>query len=199
MMPLQLPCSLRVSASLPLLRPLMAAAAAASAAVSPAALHNLGRADSPTGLVALSFTSPTSMKGRTLMTIKRTTTTTALEVTRPFSQLLAASSPRRGPKQKGGKKGGGGGASAQQQTGAGSGAAVPPGADHVFNIYSTIKEDHVLLPEECYPDWLWELEKPEKSYGELAMMFLYGQVCGEEINVFSSTRPSKNGSHFLIE
>ena len=53
---------------------------------------------------------------------------------------------------------------------------MPPGADHVFNIYSEIKEDHVLLPDECYPKWLWELEKPEKSYGELAMMFIYGQV-----------------------
>ncbi|UVC50170.1 hypothetical protein MACK_004040 [Theileria orientalis] len=47
--------------------------------------------------------------------------------------------------------------------------------EHIFNIYASIKEDHELLPDEAYPDWLWQLDKPDKSYGELIQMFVYGK------------------------
>ncbi|CRH00105.1 mitochondrial ribosomal protein L37, putative [Plasmodium relictum] len=46
---------------------------------------------------------------------------------------------------------------------------------HVFNIYNTIDKDHEILPDYAYPKWLWKLEKPLKTYGELALMFLYGK------------------------
>ncbi|KYN96570.1 mitochondrial ribosomal protein L37, putative [Plasmodium reichenowi] len=46
---------------------------------------------------------------------------------------------------------------------------------HIFNIYNTVDEDHEILPDHAYPKWLWKLEKPLKSYGELALMFLYGK------------------------
>lgn len=73
------------------------------------------------------------------------------------------------PKKKVG--GGAGGASASSQSsGAGSGAS------HVFNIYKAIPEDHKILPDEDYPRWLWTLTEKPKSYGQLAMQFLYGQV-----------------------
>jgi len=49
----------------------------------------------------------------------------------------------------------------------------PPGADHIFNIYADQPELEVK-PDNWYPDWLWELEKPRKSYGELSMMFCHG-------------------------
>lgn len=47
--------------------------------------------------------------------------------------------------------------------------------DHVFNIYVQIKEDHTLLPDHCYPTWLWTLEDKKKTYGELSMTFIYGK------------------------
>ncbi|KAF8819593.1 ribosomal protein L37 [Cardiosporidium cionae] len=50
-----------------------------------------------------------------------------------------------------------------------------PTSDHVFNIYSSIKEDHSLLPDEQYPEWLWTLNKPLKTYGELTVMFIHGK------------------------
>ncbi|SCM21062.1 mitochondrial ribosomal protein L37, putative [Plasmodium chabaudi chabaudi] len=46
---------------------------------------------------------------------------------------------------------------------------------HIFNIYNTVDKDHDILPDDAYPKWLWSLEKPLKSYGELALMFLYGK------------------------
>ncbi|CAA9988262.1 mitochondrial ribosomal protein L37, putative [Plasmodium knowlesi strain H] len=46
---------------------------------------------------------------------------------------------------------------------------------HIFNIYNTVEKDHEILPDHAYPKWLWDLEKPMKSYGELALMFLYGK------------------------
>ncbi|KAK2198456.1 hypothetical protein BdWA1_001471 [Babesia duncani] len=47
-------------------------------------------------------------------------------------------------------------------------------SEHLFNIYAAIPQDHEMLPDEAYPKWLWELDKPEKTYGELALMFIYG-------------------------
>ncbi|GIX65337.1 mitochondrial ribosomal protein L37, putative [Babesia caballi] len=32
-----------------------------------------------------------------------------------------------------------------------------------------------MLPDEAYPAWLWELDKPDKTYGELVQMFVYGR------------------------
>uniref|UniRef100_A0A3B0NII1 Large ribosomal subunit protein mL54 n=1 Tax=Theileria annulata TaxID=5874 RepID=A0A3B0NII1_THEAN len=47
--------------------------------------------------------------------------------------------------------------------------------EHLFNIYASIPEDHKLLPDEAYPKWLWELDTPDKTYGELVQMFVHGK------------------------
>mmetsp|Transcript_44092 Transcript_44092/g.104331 ORF Transcript_44092/g.104331 Transcript_44092/m.104331 type:complete len:131 (-) Transcript_44092:39-431(-) len=52
-------------------------------------------------------------------------------------------------------------------------AAGPPGSEQLFNIYAD-RPDHQLRPDEWYPKWLWELEKPPKLYGELALTFIHG-------------------------
>lgn len=49
-----------------------------------------------------------------------------------------------------------------------------PGLDHIFNIFSGL-DDVKIQPDESYPDWLWELEKPQKSYGEMEATFVYGK------------------------
>ncbi|GBE61942.1 mitochondrial ribosomal protein, putative [Babesia ovata] len=72
------------------------------------------------------------------------------------------------PKQKGKK----GAADTQRVTAA---AADSAGDEHLFNIYAGIPEDHVMLPDEAYPSWLWQLDKPDKTYGELLQMFVYGK------------------------
>ncbi|KAL8433922.1 hypothetical protein ACSSS7_003504 [Eimeria intestinalis] len=87
---------------------------------------------------------------------------------------LRLSAPRRAPKKKGGGGGAGGGAPAGAGSAGGKGA--PSGYDHVFNIYKDIKEDAEMLPDECYPKWLWRLADKPKSYGQLASIFLYGRV-----------------------
>ncbi|CBZ52504.1 conserved hypothetical protein [Neospora caninum Liverpool] len=56
-------------------------------------------------------------------------------------------------------------------TASGSGAA---GVDHIFNIFKDVPVDHKILDDNEYPAWLFTLDKPEKTYGELAMTFLYG-------------------------
>ncbi|GAW81005.1 hypothetical protein, conserved [Plasmodium gonderi] len=75
------------------------------------------------------------------------------------------------PKVKPGKKG-------QDKKDAGSGVNMDSSEKqkvHIFNIYNTVDKDHDILPDDAYPKWLWKLEKPMKSYGELALMFLYGK------------------------
>lgn len=47
--------------------------------------------------------------------------------------------------------------------------------EHLLNIYAAIPQDHTMLPDECYPKWLWDLDKPDKTYGELLLMFVYGK------------------------
>ncbi|KAK1442508.1 hypothetical protein BgAZ_300260 [Babesia gibsoni] len=32
-----------------------------------------------------------------------------------------------------------------------------------------------MLPDEAYPKWLWDLDKPDKTYGQLLQMFVYGK------------------------
>ncbi|CEM01631.1 unnamed protein product [Vitrella brassicaformis CCMP3155] len=56
------------------------------------------------------------------------------------------------------------------------GAAAPsePTSGQLFNIFIE-KSDPKLLPDHCYPDWLWGMDKPSKTYGELSLMFVYGQ------------------------
>ena len=44
---------------------------------------------------------------------------------------------------------------------------------HVFNIFAGVP-DPQLQPDEMYPDWLWQLADPPKSYAELSSMFVYG-------------------------
>lgn len=48
--------------------------------------------------------------------------------------------------------------------------------EHLFNIYASIPEDHKILPDEAYPKWLWDLDTPDKTYGELVQMFVHGKV-----------------------
>lgn len=95
----------------------------------------------------------------------------------PRVDLLRLSFPLLAPKKKGAPSGQGGpaGAGAAGAAGAGS-SGSKKGYDHVFNIYKDIEEDHELLPDSCYPQWLWRLQEKPKTYGELAMVFLYGRV-----------------------
>lgn len=77
----------------------------------------------------------------------------------------------RGPKKAAtpvaGKKGKGKSAAADsEQSGDGEGG-------HVFNIFAGVP-DLQLQPDDAYPDWLWKLADPPKSYGELSSMFIYG-------------------------
>ncbi|OEH75203.1 hypothetical protein cyc_00049 [Cyclospora cayetanensis] len=95
-----------------------------------------------------------------------------------FLQVLCPSRVLLAPKKKGPSSAGGGGASGSPR-GAGGGGGPGKGDggyDHIFNIYKDIDEDHKLLPDACYPKWLWQLQGKPKSYGQLAMMFLYGKV-----------------------
>ncbi|KAL8271504.1 hypothetical protein Esti_004539 [Eimeria stiedai] len=89
---------------------------------------------------------------------------------------LRLSAPRWAPKKKGGPSGGPGGGGSPGAGSPGSGGkGAPSGYDHVFNIYKDIAEDHEMLPDECYPSWLWRLADQPKSYGQLASIFLYGR------------------------
>ncbi|KAI4838357.1 ribosomal protein L37 [Plasmodium brasilianum] len=72
------------------------------------------------------------------------------------------------PKVKSGKKG-------QDKKDSGSNKTESSEKVHVFNIYNSVDKDHEILPDHAYPKWLWKLEKPLKTYGELALMFLYGK------------------------
>merc|ERR1712048_173627 len=51
--------------------------------------------------------------------------------------------------------------------------AGPEGHTQLFNIYAG-RPDEEIKPDSWYPKWLWELDKPSKGYGELAMMFIHG-------------------------
>ncbi|EUD65406.1 hypothetical protein C922_04146 [Plasmodium inui San Antonio 1] len=87
------------------------------------------------------------------------------------SRSLFLSQGMLAPKVKPGKKG-------QDKKDGRGGATTDSGEEqkaHIFNIYNTVEKDHEILPDHAYPKWLWELEKPMKSYGELALMFLYGK------------------------
>lgn len=88
-----------------------------------------------------------------------------------FRSLLRLSGLRLSPK----KRGAAASAAAQHAKGpgtaSGSGAA---GVDHIFNIFKDVPVDHKILDDNEYPAWLFTLDKPEKTYGELAMTFLYG-------------------------
>ena len=44
---------------------------------------------------------------------------------------------------------------------------------HIFNIFAGIL-DPQLQSDDMYPDWLWKLADPPKSYAELSSMFIYG-------------------------
>ena len=49
-----------------------------------------------------------------------------------------------------------------------------PGLDHIYNIFAGL-EDVKVQPDDKYPAWLWELEKPQKTYGEVEATFVYGK------------------------
>eukprot|EP00928_Gymnodinium_smaydae_P067765 TRINITY_DN5075_c2_g7_i1.p1 TRINITY_DN5075_c2_g7~~TRINITY_DN5075_c2_g7_i1.p1 ORF type:complete len:155 (-),score=42.35 TRINITY_DN5075_c2_g7_i1:212-619(-) len=80
--------------------------------------------------------------------------------------LLRLSAARFAPKKAKGKAPAAGGAAAAAPAG-------PGGHNQLFNIYAG-REDEKIMPDEHYPAWLWDLEKPRKGYGELAMMFIHG-------------------------
>ena len=94
-----------------------------------------------------------------------------------LSYLSRALSQRRGifemcrpllaPKKKPGKSDGGPGGSGGQET-------LAFGADHVFNIYNG-EQDVKPGPDTQYPKWLWSLTEPQKTYGELESVFVYGR------------------------
>ncbi|CAD7964040.1 unnamed protein product [Amoebophrya sp. A120] len=92
----------------------------------------------------------------------------------PLRPLFSPSPILLGPK----KKNAGGGKDAGQQT-------VAPGAGDVFNIFANVP-DVQLQPDEAYPKWLWDVEKPQPTYGELSLMFIYGQ------NIEAATLPLYN-------
>ncbi|SBS83638.1 mitochondrial ribosomal protein L37, putative [Plasmodium ovale curtisi] len=93
-----------------------------------------------------------------------------------FVRTLFLSRGQLAPKAKPGKKG-------QAKKEAGSTTTTESSEKvHIFNIYNTVDKDHDILPDSAYPKWLWKLEKPLKSYGELALMFLYGKVTQQELN-----------------
>ncbi|EPT30277.1 ribosomal protein L37 [Toxoplasma gondii ME49] len=83
--------------------------------------------------------------------------------------LFRLSFPRLSPK----KKGAAAAAAQKTQTKGPAAGSGPAGADHVFNIFKDLP-DHKILEDKHYPAWLFTLDKPEKTYGELAMTFLYG-------------------------
>lgn len=85
-------------------------------------------------------------------------------------EVLHFSPVRYAPKRRTGSAG----VAGAKTPGPSTAAGTPAGAGHIFNIYKDIQEDHTLLPYDSYPAWLLDLEKPEKSYGELAFTFLYG-------------------------
>lgn len=84
---------------------------------------------------------------------------------RCFGSLFRFSVPSLAPKKKPGA--GKGDASAAPET-------FAPGADHIFNIFQN-SEDQKLLPDSAYPDWLWNLADPQKTYAELEGMFVHGK------------------------
>mmetsp|Transcript_95486 Transcript_95486/g.165875 ORF Transcript_95486/g.165875 Transcript_95486/m.165875 type:complete len:130 (+) Transcript_95486:68-457(+) len=79
--------------------------------------------------------------------------------------LLRLSAPRLAPKKAKGK-----GAAAPK---AAAGPAGPPGANQLFNIYAD-RQDEEIKPDNWYPNWLWDLDKPAKGYGDLSLMFVHG-------------------------
>ena len=95
---------------------------------------------------------------------------------------------RLAPKKKPGAKTDSGPASAE---------SFAPGADHIFNIFSG-SEDQKLLPDDQYPDWLWDLDKPQKTYGELEATFVYGRNI-ESANVFDYRRFQRHHRKLIIK
>ncbi|GFE54403.1 RAP domain-containing, putative [Babesia ovis] len=88
-------------------------------------------------------------------------------LTATATRVLHSSALCLAPKQKGKKDAG----ASQRVTAA---QTDNPCDEHLFNIYAEIPEDHTMLPDEAYPKWLWDLDKPDKTYGELMKMFVYG-------------------------
>lgn len=93
-------------------------------------------------------------------------------------RYISVSNVRSAPKPKRGGKVG-----SKEQ----SDATNTVGNDHLFNIYQSIPQDHELLPDKYYPDWLWKLTDIDKSYGELVLMFIHGKVTNFQFRI--SIRP----------
>lgn len=47
-----------------------------------------------------------------------------------------------------------------------------------YEYYNLEFSSHQLVTSR-YPDWLWNLEKPGPSYGELSLMFVHGHKIEE--------------------
>mmetsp|Transcript_11792 Transcript_11792/g.31834 ORF Transcript_11792/g.31834 Transcript_11792/m.31834 type:complete len:132 (-) Transcript_11792:103-498(-) len=83
-----------------------------------------------------------------------------------FRGLLRLSATRLAPKKAKGKAAAGPAADA-------AGPSGPAGFTQIYNIFAN-KPEAEFRPDSEYPQWLWDLEKPRKNYGELAMMFIHG-------------------------
>eukprot|EP00920_Eleutheroschizon_duboscqi_P004259 GHVT01009763.1.p1 GENE.GHVT01009763.1~~GHVT01009763.1.p1 ORF type:complete len:282 (-),score=35.93 GHVT01009763.1:180-1025(-) len=82
--------------------------------------------------------------------------------------VVAMSSPRLAPKKK---------KAVAQAVVSTSESTSDPKKDFVFNIFNNCgdKDFEVDKNDEVYPDWLWDLERKRKSYGQLSLTFVYGQ------------------------
>ncbi len=81
-----------------------------------------------------------------------------------YCRLFRISAPCLAPKKK----------PATGKGEAGGAESFGVGADHIFNIFQN-EEDVKLLPDAAYPEWLWSLADPQKSYAELESMFVHGK------------------------
>jgi large subunit ribosomal protein L54 len=102
--------------------------------------------------------------------------------------LLRASGVIFGPKKKPGK---GSESSSQSQE------KIAPGMDHIFNIFADT-EDVKVKSDEFYPEWLWRLDKPQKTYGEMESMFVHGKDI-EEATLFDYRRFRRHHRKIIIK
>ena len=84
---------------------------------------------------------------------------------RCFGSLFRSSNVAFAPKKKGG---------GAKSDGSAAQESFASGADHVFNIFQN-SEDVKLQPDSAYPEWLWSLTEPQKTYAQLEGMFVHGR------------------------
>ncbi len=55
-----------------------------------------------------------------------------------------------------------------------------------------------MQPDDKYPAWLWDLDKPQKTYCEMEAMFVYGQNI-EQATLFDYRRFLRHHRKILIK